>query len=172
LKKTLWRFQVLKNSSQPFVIGFFYLFTVVFLKKMWEMFSIKTDFFLVRHTNSGQWAMQPRNDEAALELLALPREQLVKRVLALTRENAHLQEEMRRSGQLVADLQYQLLESQAKEWALSKEIETLQAAGERFSAPPLPSPPLPHLPVGLEETTNRSTAPTLLRPREKTKTNH
>ena len=52
----------------------------------------------------------PRQDcDSTIDLLSLSRDQLIKRVLALMRENERLQGEIRRSTDEVADLQFQLL---------------------------------------------------------------
>ncbi len=55
----------------------------------------------------------PRQDcDSTIDLLSLSRDQLIKRVLALMRENERLQGEIRRSTDEVADLQFQLLRYQ------------------------------------------------------------
>jgi hypothetical protein len=55
----------------------------------------------------------PRQDcDSTIDLLNLSRDQLIKRVLALMRENERLQGEIRRSTDEVADLQFQLLRYQ------------------------------------------------------------
>jgi flagellar basal body-associated protein FliL len=68
------------------------------------------------------------------ELFSLSRDELIKRVLALMRDNERLQGEIKRSTEEVADLQFQLLRHQTS------------AAGTKPSRYPhasFPAPPLP-----------------------------